>query len=113
MSDSGIETYLKSILQRNVKFVVNNKVLKEGRVVVYNLKDFYISFILNTKKNQNKTYEIPRPFKVTSQDKCLFFDYSISLVAKTKKSNTLIGSISKNIGKKSKLFDSTLTIECE
>ena len=110
---ADIEDTLKTLLQRQVRFVVNNKVLKEGRIVVFNIKDFYISFVIHTKKQQTKTYEIPVPYSISTHKNNVLFNYSNKLIAKNSKCFTLIKVISKEIGKKSKLFDNMLTIECE
>jgi hypothetical protein len=107
------ETILKTILQRQVKFVVGAKVLKEGRIIVFNIKDYYISFIIDTKKHQNKTYEIPLPYKITTSEDRILFHYSNDLVSRNIRCYSLISDISKQIGKKSKLFDNMLIIECE
>ena len=33
---------------------MNDKVLREGKLMIYNIKDFYITFTLITKKDQQK-----------------------------------------------------------
>ncbi|MAF24126.1 hypothetical protein CL634_00865 [bacterium] len=111
MNEIQTDHFLKTMLQRDVQFVVGNKVIKEGKIIVFNIKDFYISFILHTKKNQNKTYEIPLPFNIYQNDTTLFFDYTLDRVhRKSAVTKHLINCISKSIGKKSKLFDSMMTI---
>ena len=99
------------MLQRDVQFVVSDKVIKEGKIVVFNIKDFYISFILHTKKSQNKTYEIPLPFDIRSKDTTLLFDYTLDKIHRNSAvTKHLVSCISKSIGKKSKLFDNTMII---
>lgn len=111
MNELPIDDFLKTMLQRDVQFVVGDKVIKEGRIVVFNIKDFYISFVLTTKKNQNKTYEIPVPFNVYQKDTTLFFDYTLDKIHRNSGvMKHLISCISKSIGKKSKLFDNMMTI---
>ena len=44
--DDYIEEQLKDALQRDVSFVVNDKTLRQGKLMMFNMKDFYISFIL-------------------------------------------------------------------
>lgn len=105
------DTFLKNMLQRDVEFVVSNKVIKEGKIIVFNIKDFYISFILLTKKNQNKTYEIPLPFDIHCRNTTLLFDYTLGKIYRNSAvTKHLISCISKSIGKKSKLFDNTMII---
>ena len=42
----SVEKQLECLLQRNIKFVVNEKVLKRGKLLMYRVKDFYIKFVL-------------------------------------------------------------------
>ena len=41
-----LQDHLNGILQKNVCFDMNNKTLREGKLVIYNIKDFYITFTL-------------------------------------------------------------------
>jgi len=114
MNEIQTDYFLKTMLQRDVQFVVGTKVIKEGKIVVFNIKDFYISFVLTTKKNQNKTYEIPLPFNIYQKDTTLYFDYTLSKVHRESAvMKHLINSVSKSIGKKSKLFDNMMIIRVE
>ena len=114
MNNVEIEPHLKDILQRNVKFVVNDKVLREGKVIIFYIKDFYISFTLLTKKDQTKTYDIPLPYHVSSSHNCLIFDYSLYKIHRNIPAlKRLIENVSKSVGKKSKLYDNIMTIEYE
>jgi hypothetical protein len=115
MNEFDLDELLKAFLQTNIKFVVNNKVLREGRLMVFHIKSFYVSFVIKTKKDQDKIYEVPRPFGVhTLNGSKLIFDYSLNQIHRDEtKLSLLINAISKNIGKKSKFFDNTLTIHTE
>ena len=42
-----IDEYLKTLLQRDVRFTVNDKVLREGKLIVFNIKDFHCCLMLN------------------------------------------------------------------
>ena len=103
---------LELILQRDVRFNVNKKILREGRVILYNMKDFYIEFIIITKKNIRKVYEIPVPFSVDVTKDAIYFDYTLKTICKDDHNNAVnIKLISSCLGKKSKLYDSVLAIE--
>jgi hypothetical protein len=111
-SDIYIEDQLKDTLQRDVQFIVNGKALREGKLIMYNMKDFYVSFVLITKKEQTKTYDIPLPYRVIIEPTGITFDYRlIHIHHKSSNIKRLVESISKSIGKKSKLYDNTLTIK--
>jgi hypothetical protein len=110
---TDLEPVLKSLLQRDVSFEVNNKALRAGKLIIFHIKDFYISFILKTEKHPHKLYEIPVPYKFgSSKDGDVMFDYRLRGVDRNDKSiQYLITTICKQIGKKSKFFDNTLTIK--
>ena len=107
-----IDENLKTLLQREVQFIVNDKVLREGKLIVFNIKDFYISFIIHTKKDQTKTYDIPLPYRLSKQPGNIILDYNLKNVHYDKPGlQRLIESVSKSVGKKSKLYDTCLTIK--
>jgi len=103
---------LTGLLQKDVQFNLKNKTLKEGKILLFNVKDFYINFTIRTKKDVVKTYEIPMPFNVTSSGRCVIFDYNVDHISKNDIIiQTLITLLQTKIGKKSKFFNNTLTIE--
>ena len=60
-----LENRLKPFLQRNVAFKADTKILKKGRLILFNVIDFYIVFTIETAfSNKRQTYEIPFPFSV-------------------------------------------------
>jgi len=108
----NINEHLKTLLQRDVQFTVNDKILREGKLIVFNIKDFYISFIIHTIKNQTKTYDIPLPYQIFCAPGRMILDYKLHNVHYNKSDTLeLIESISTSIGKKSKLYDNHLTIK--
>ena len=112
MKPQLIEHHLTSILQKNVSFVVNGKTTKEGKLILFNIKDFYISFHIITPKNQTKLYEIPMPYDVQKVPGAIRLNYEIETV--TRKDlciRHMIMSLYKKFGKKSKLFDNTMDIK--
>lgn len=110
---TDLEPALKSLLQQDVSFEVNNKALRAGKLIIFHIKDFYITFILRTEKHPTKLYEIPVPYEFeTNNNGDVLFDYRLSSVdRKNKTIQYLISTICKQIGKKSKFFDNTLTIK--
>ena len=103
---------MKTLLQRDIKLTINNKILREGRLILFNLRDYYIECTLINKNDQQKVYEIPVPFNIDIQSKHILFDYGIKQIAKNDVENIVtIKMLASNIGKKSKFYDNTLTIE--
>lgn len=108
-----IEKHLNTALQKNVQFMLNDKAVREGKLMLYNIKDFYITFTIMTKKDIVKTYEIPIPYSVnTSTDGNIVFSYKLDHLIKGRSSiEKLIDKISTDIGKKSKFFNNVLEIQ--
>ena len=84
ISKTIIEDACKFILQKNVSFEINNKVIKQGRVLLFQQKNFYLTFILHTQKKKEEKFEIPIPYDVESheEENLIFFDYRIKKLAR-------------------------------
>ena len=109
-----IEEHLNEALQKDVRFTLNGKILREGRLMLYNIKDFYITFTIMTKKDIVKTYEIPIPFKITKYGQNVNLSYVQDHLTKGNvKIKMLISDIYSKIGKKSKLHNNILVIESD
>jgi hypothetical protein len=72
-----LEDQLKPLMLSNVEFVIDNKVIKRGKIRVYNTKQFFIKFRLEH-SDDVKDYEIPYPFRVERLDNGYLFDYCLS-----------------------------------
>ncbi len=72
-----LESQLKDLILKNLEFVVDDKCVKRGKVIVFNIKQFFIRFKLET---PNKTYEydLPYPYKLVKTDDGFIFDYCLS-----------------------------------
>ena len=109
-----LQSDLDTVLQKDVTYNLNGKVIKEGRIILFNIKDFYINFMLITKKQVTKNYEIPIPYDIKTTPNSLIFDYSVKHI--TKGSGEILRMITQlqtKVGKKSKFYDNILTIEFE
>jgi|7_EtaG_2_1085326.scaffolds.fasta_scaffold136940_1 hypothetical protein len=58
-----IKEALDNILQKDIEIVFNNKVIRKGVFILYSIKDYHLTVIIKTPKN-NKTYDILYPFNV-------------------------------------------------
>ncbi len=74
------EQYLLPLLQKQLIFTVNNKVIKQGRFLLFRRVHYFIQIGLATDKAQRENFDIPIPFKVEnySKDSLLYFDYRLS-----------------------------------
>jgi len=63
-------------LHRNFKFVCNNKTIKEGRLILFNLSDFYYSFTLDL-SGSKKNFKLPMAFTVVQTVSSIRLDYTV------------------------------------
>ena len=110
-----LENILNNLLQKRIRVRLNDKILKEGKLILYTIKDFYILFVLVKDEDDPedpKVYELPLPFAFEQQDSNVLFDYSLGIIHKGSWEKQFIINLLRNkIGKKCKFFDNTLTIE--
>ena len=65
MTSDALNEELKYFLQRNISFSTTTRVFKKGRMVLFNIGEYYISFNVETAfSNKLQSYEIPYPFGV-------------------------------------------------
>lgn len=72
-----VEQQLKPLVLRHVEFIIDNKVVKRGQVKIFNTKQFFIKFKIETEQGI-KDYEIPYPFELRETPTGYVFDYSLS-----------------------------------
>ena len=75
MKDIGNEIFLDN-LHRNLRFICNNKTIKEGKLILFNFSDFYYSFTLDVSGTM-KYYKLPMAFSVTDNLSSIRLDYTI------------------------------------
>lgn len=66
--------------QKNISIVLENKTLRQGRLLLFCIKDFYLHFTLSC-GNGTKTFELPYPFKTYTDSvssNVLILDYKIN-----------------------------------
>jgi len=105
--ESNIENVFNNYLLRNVQFVHNNKVLKSGKFLFFNVKEFYLNFILTNEKNEQRVWEVPYPFKIYYQPDCFVLDYKIDSFCNGIEDIILHANVL-NVNKKNKFFNSFL-----
>lgn len=107
-----LEKACKFLLQKNLSFELNNKTYKEGKLIIFYQRNFYLTFVLDTPKKKKEKVEIPIPFDVElhEDDDLIYFDYRIKTLAKhaPEIENNLICYPSKVAG--NKFWDTILTI---
>jgi hypothetical protein len=73
------EAFLTKHLQTPIKFILGQKTLKQGRLVIFKRAHYYLHITLLTSKNNKESFEIPIPFKVEEypHENLAYFDYRI------------------------------------
>lgn len=72
-----LETILKTLILKNVEFSVDGKSIKRGKLKIFNTKQFFIKFKLETDTSV-KEWELPYPFSVHKTSEGYIFDYCLS-----------------------------------
>lgn len=103
-----IEELIKPYLQKRVKFKLGEKVLREGKLLLLNNKDYYIVFSIRTPQGV-KSFEIPAPFNIIASGDILTFDYKLASIYQTNLNLEVL--IKTGMKSKSKLYDKILTLE--
>ncbi len=78
----NLEEYFKYFLQRNVILSLDNKILKEGKMVLFSQKDYYLIFYLKNSNQEQKKFEIPYPFDIRFEKNYLVLDYDLEALTK-------------------------------
>ena len=112
MSPKQLESELKFFLQRDVKFRADTKILKKGRLILFNVIEYYVVFTIETAfSNKRQTYEIPFPFAFAKTGpNTLVLDYRLQHIYNN---NLEIKRILEKLGKetKSKYFNARVLLE--
>jgi hypothetical protein len=86
MSINGtiIEEACKSLLQKKITLEFGNKIYKQGKLILFYQKNFYIMFIMDTHRKEREKIEIPVPYgvEIHEEDDLIYFDYRIKTLAK-------------------------------
>ena len=97
-----IEELFLSFLQKDISIVLENKTIKQGKLLLFCVKDFYLNFTLLS-NNIIKTFELPYPFLTRTESLStanLLLDYKTHTLFKTAptiKNNILFASKDKHM----------------
>lgn len=81
---STLETACKFLLQKNLQLEFKNKIYKQGKLILFYQRNFYITFVMNTSKKESEKIEIPIPYEIElyEEDNLVYFDYRLKTLAK-------------------------------
>lgn len=108
MSIVELEEDLKNIFQKDIQFKLNNKILKEGKLILFSFKEFYLHFKLKV-NNSYKNFELPCPFNYKIESGKFIFDYTNKTFAKNNKNIDFLIKVLKK-SKTSKYYNNYLII---
>lgn len=104
-----LETTLNYLLQRDLNFIIDGKIVKRGKLILLSIQDYYITFYLKH-NNEQKKYELPYPFRFDVDKQFLTFDYTLETFAHN--NDDLLFKVRSLTKKKScKIFDNRVIIE--
>jgi hypothetical protein len=73
-----IEADISTLLQQELSIVCKNKVLKEGKLTLFAIKDFYLNFKMFQQGNQKLTiFELPYPFFYKKTSNGIVLSYKV------------------------------------
>jgi hypothetical protein len=100
---------LQSYLQSRVTIRCNNKVLKTGKLTLFNIKQYFIRFYIETDKKTNKILELPYPFLIENNDGVCTLNYKLTSLCNNHIAtvNTL-RAVNKNTA--NKVYDNVVSI---
>jgi len=111
ISPDIIEKEISNALQKRIEFVVEKKVIKAGKLILFCIKDFYCNFTLfSDAKNKKILYEVPYPFSLEIDDASITLDYTLDTFQRN--NPNILNNINafKGLKKPSKLFNKKLVI---
>lgn len=93
-------------------FLLDNRVIKDGRLKLFTMKSFNLKFFLLDDENVIKNLEVPYPFELKKIDDGYIFDYRLEKF-KHLKNTELLDNISEPDCLKSRLYDKLLIIKIQ
>ena len=90
-------------------FNIETKTVRRGKLLLFNVKDYYLKFIIKTNKDINKTYEIPYPYDIIPGESSIKLSYKIiDLCVGNEKKAEYVLQYEPEVN--SKLYDKTVII---
>lgn len=77
-----IENYFKYFLQRDIVISIDSKIIKDGKLILFNQRDFYLNFNLKQNNNTQKKFELPYPFDIIKENNYIILSYELSSLSK-------------------------------
>jgi len=74
------EEFLTKHLQAPIKFILGQKIIKQGKLILFKRAHYYIQITVQNTKSSKESFEIPIPFKTEEyiSENLIYFDYRLS-----------------------------------
>lgn len=108
ISNTPIEDTIKFLLQRDLLFVINNRTIKRGKLILFKQNNFCIDLhIIQPTKTTHSIYTIPIPYDTKIFNSHVLFDYTLNTLVKN---NHRLYNLIKDIKppRKTKFYDTQL-----
>ena len=81
-----VTNFLKPFLLQDIIIKTDKKILKRGKLKIFQIKQYYINFTLEY-KDSIKSYEIPYPYKMDWDEEVAILNYHLSSFIPKKQMN--------------------------
>jgi hypothetical protein len=84
ITGTSLEESCKFLLQKKITLEINNKIIKQGKLLIFQQKNFYINFIFEKTSNKVEKIEIPIPYDIENyyDENLIYFDYRLKSLSK-------------------------------
>ena len=74
-----LEHEFSNLLQSNIAITLDDKVLREGKLILFSIKNFYLTFSLSSPISPKRLtyYELPSPFFYEANSKGIQLSYKL------------------------------------
>lgn len=81
---TDVEKACKFLLQKDITIDIKNKTYKQGKLILFYQRNFYLTFVMDTAKKAKEKIEIPIPYGIEmyEDESLVYFDYRIKTLAK-------------------------------
>jgi hypothetical protein len=112
MHNTNLEKVFCPFFQQNINFILNDKIIKRGKFLLFKQDGYLIEFNLQCIGSQkSKKYEIPYPFKIEfhPDEQLILFDYRLKTLTSNKNMIDLIRK-HHNMINNNKFYDNILEL---
>ena len=97
------EEQLRECLQDDIEIqsVNTGKIIRKGKLILYSIKEFYITIIIKTIKGETKQYHMPFPYDFELLDDKFVLNYKLELVCSESKE---LAEIVESLGESRSVF---------